>query len=68
MITMEIGEGGDTLKSSQMSNMFDWGVVRRRGTDRGVLLEYPTTTGFQWGLLKNGPYTYIASGGNGRVF
>ncbi len=34
----------------------------------GVLLEYPTTTGFQWGLLKNGPYTYTASGGIGRVF
>ena len=33
-----------------------------------VLLEYPTTTGFQWGLLKNGPYTYTVSGGNGRVF
>ena len=32
------------------------------------LLEYPTTTGFQWGLLKNGPYTYTASGENGRVF
>ncbi len=25
--------------------------------DFGVLLEYPTTTGFQWGYLKNGPYT-----------
>ncbi len=36
----------------------------------GVLLEYPTTvTGFQWGhLLKNGPYTYTVSGGNGRVY
>ena len=34
----------------------------------GVLLEYPTTTGFQWGHLKNGPYTYTVSGGNGRVF
>ncbi len=34
----------------------------------GVLLEYPTTTGFQWGHLKNGPDTYTASGGNGRVF
>ena len=33
-----------------------------------VLLEYPTTTGFQWGYLKNGPYTYTVSGGNGRVF
>ena len=31
-----------------------------------VLLEYPTSTGFQWGHLKNGPYT--ANGGNGRVF
>ncbi len=35
---------------------------------RGVLLEYPTTTRFQWGHLKNGPYTYTVSGGNGRVF
>ena len=34
----------------------------------GAVLEYPTTTGFQWELLKNGPYTYTASGGNGRVF
>ncbi len=34
----------------------------------GVLLEYSTTTGFQWGHLKNGPYTYTVSGGNGRVF
>ncbi len=34
----------------------------------GVLLEYPTTTGFQWGHLKNGPYTYTVSGANGRVF
>ena len=34
----------------------------------GVLLEYPTTTGFQWGHLKNGPCTYTVSGGNGRVF
>ncbi len=34
----------------------------------GVLLEYPTTTGFQWGYLKNGPYTYTVSGGNDRVF
>ena len=34
----------------------------------GVLLEYPTTTGFQWGHLQNGPYIYIVSGENGRVF
>ena len=35
----------------------------------GVLLEYPTTTGFQWEHLKNGPYTCtVISGGNGRVF
>ncbi len=34
----------------------------------GVLLEYPTTTGFQWGHLKNDPYTYTVSEGNGRVF
>ncbi len=34
----------------------------------GVLLEYPTTIGFQWGYLKNGPYTCTVSGGNGRVF
>ncbi len=34
----------------------------------GVLLEYPTTTGFQWGHLKNGPYTYTVNGGNGMVF
>ncbi len=37
----------------------------------GILLEYPTTAGFQWGYLKNGPYTYTVSGGNkknGRVF
>ncbi len=34
----------------------------------GVLLEYLTTTGFQWGHLKNGAYTYTLSGGNGRVF
>ncbi len=34
----------------------------------GVLLEYPTTIGFQWGYLKNGPYTYRVSGRNGRVF
>ena len=37
-----------------------------------VLLEYPTTfyhyTVFKWGYLKNGPYTYTVSGGNGRVF
>ncbi len=37
-------------------------------TNKGVLLEYPTTTGFQWAHLKNGPYTYTVSGGNGRVF
>ncbi len=30
--------------------------------------EFFTTTGFQWGHLKNGPYTYTVSGGNGRVF
>ncbi len=35
---------------------------------KGVLLEYPTTTVFQWGHLKNGPYTYTVSGGDGRVF
>ena len=34
----------------------------------GVLLEYPNTTGFQCGHLKNGPYTYTVSGGNSRVF
>ncbi len=34
----------------------------------GILLEYPTTTCFQWGHLKNGPYTYTVSEGNGRVF
>ncbi len=33
-----------------------------------VLLEYPTTIGFQLGHLKNSPYTYTVSGGNGRVF
>ncbi len=33
-----------------------------------VLLEYPTTTGFQWGHLKNSPHTYTVSGGIGRVF
>ena len=33
-----------------------------------VLLEYPTTTVFQWGHLKDGSYTYTVSGGNGRVF
>ncbi len=32
-----------------------------------VLLEYPTTTRFQWRHLTNGPYTYTVSGGNGRV-
>ena len=32
------------------------------------LLEYPTTIGFQWGHLKNGPYTYRVSEENGRVF
>ena len=32
---------------------------------KGVLLEYPTTTGFQWGHLKNDPYTCTVSGGNG---
>ena len=37
-------------------------------SNNGVLLEYPTTIGFQWGYLKNGPYTYTVSGGNGRVF
>ncbi len=26
-----------------------------------ILLEYSTTTGFQWGHLKNGPYTYTIS-------
>ncbi len=31
----------------------------------GVLLQYPTTTGFQWGHLQNGPYTYTVKGGNG---
>ncbi len=31
----------------------------------GVLLEYPTTTCFQWGHLMNGTYTYTVSGGNG---
>ncbi len=30
--------------------------------------KYPTTIGFQLGHLKNGPYTYTVSGGNGRVF
>ena len=34
----------------------------------GVLLKYPTGKGFQWGHLKNGPYTDIVSGGNGGVF
>ena len=33
----------------------------------GVLLEYPTTIGFQWGYLKNDPFTYTVSGGNGRI-
>ncbi len=33
----------------------------------GVLLEYPTTTGFQWGHLKNSLYTYTVSGRKGRV-
>ncbi len=32
-------------------------------TDSRVLLEYPTTTGFQWEQLKNSPYTYTVSGG-----
>ncbi len=36
--------------------------------DFGVLLEYPTTTCFQLGHLKNSPYTYTVSRGNGRVF
>ncbi len=35
---------------------------------KNVLLEYPTTAGFQWGYLKNDPYTYTVSGGNGMVF
>ncbi len=34
----------------------------------GVLLEYYTTTGFQWGYLKNDPYTNTVSRGHGRVF
>ena len=33
-----------------------------------VLFKYPSTTGFRWGHLKNGPYTHTVSGGNGRVF
>ncbi len=40
-------------------------------TNNEVLLEYPTTTDFQWGHLKNGPYTYTVSGEKGtcsRVF
>ena len=28
----------------------------------------PTATGFQWGHLKNRPYTYTVIGGNSRVF
>ena len=27
----------------------------------GVLLEYPTTKGFQWGHLKNDPYIHLHS-------
>ena len=33
-----------------------------------VLLEYPPTTGFQWGHLKSDSYTYTVSGGNNMVF
>ena len=33
--------------------------------DFGVLLEYPTTTGFRWGHLKKGPFNYTVRGGNG---
>ncbi len=51
-------------------NVFDGQLKKcwNCGIDFGVLLEYPTTIGFQWGHLKNGPYTYTVSGGNGRVF
>ncbi len=37
------------------------------GKTDGVLLEYPTTTGFQWGTCKEWPI-HLHSGGNGRVF
>ncbi len=44
------------------------GLGFRLGLCWGVLLEYPTTTGFQWGHLKNGSYIYTVSEGNGMVF
>ncbi len=47
-----------------------WEVRRKKkltGEQEYLFLEYPTTTGFQWGHLKNGPYTYTVSEGNGRV-
>ncbi len=43
-------------------------LVNNQIIRNGVLLEYPTTTGFQWGHLKNGPYTYTVSERYGRVF
>ncbi len=44
-----------TYIGCSFANIFDF-------VQNGVLLEYPTTTDFQWGLLKNGPYTYTVSG------
>ena len=35
---------------------------------RTILLAYPTTAYFQWGLLKNDPYTNTVNVENGRVF
>ena len=34
----------------------------------GVILAYRTTACFQWGLLKNNPYTYTVNEDNCRVF
>ena len=40
-----------------------------RGVQNKLFLEfYPTTTGFQWGHLKNGPYTLTVSGGPAGTF
>ena len=36
--------------------------------DFGVFLAYPSTACFQWGLLKNDPYSYIMNEENDTVF
>ena len=57
--------------TSQNFNSFSEGFFfsdfRWATKKQGVLLEYPTTIGFQWGYLKNDPCTYTVSGGNEKT-